>query len=103
MNLEEIRKEIDQLDRQIAQLLTRRMECSNEVAAFKKANGLPIYHPQREHIDALLGDLKERERQVIEKVRALTKAEYADALETIYNCIMQESKRNQQQLLEKEN
>ena len=90
MNLEEIRKEIDQLDRQIAQLLTRRMECSNEVATFKKANGLPIYHPQRE-------------RQVIEKVRALTKAEYADALETIYNCIMQESKRNQQQLLEKEN
>ena len=90
MNLEEIRKEIDQLDRQIAQLLTRWMECSNEVAAFKKANGLPIYHPQRE-------------RQVIEKVRALTKAEYADALETIYNCIMQESKRNQQQLLEKEN
>ena len=44
MDLEEIRKEIDQLDRQIAQLLTRRMECSNEVAAFKKANGLPIYH-----------------------------------------------------------
>ena len=67
-----------------------RDRCSNEVAAFKKANGLPIYHPQRE-------------RQVIEKVRALTKAEYADALETIYNCIMQESKRNQQQLLEKEN
>ena len=28
MDLEEIRKEIDQLDRQIAQLLTRRMECS---------------------------------------------------------------------------
>ena len=40
---------------------------------------------------------------MIEKVRALIKAEYADALETIYNCIMQESKRNQQQLLEKEN
>ena len=84
MDLEEIRKEIDQLDRQIAQLLTRRMECS-----FKKANGLPIYHPQRE-------------RQVIEKVRALTKAEYADALENIYNCIMQQSKENQQRLLEKE-
>ena len=69
MDLEEIRKEIDQLDRQIAQLLTRRMECSNEV---------------------------------IEKVRALTKAEYADALENIYNCIMQQSKENQQRLLEKD-
>lgn len=89
MNLEEIRSEIDRLDRQIAQLLTRRMECSNEVAAFKKANGLPIYHP-------------DRERQVIEKVRALTKAEYADALENIYNCIMQQSKENQRRLLEKE-
>ena len=39
---------------------------------------------------------------MIEKVRALTKTEYADALENIYNCIMQQSKENQQRLLEKE-
>ena len=41
MDLEEIRKEIDQLDRQIAQLLTRRMECSNEVLPLKKQTGCP--------------------------------------------------------------
>ena len=65
MDLEEIRKEIDQLDRQIAQLLTRRMECSNEVAAFKKANGLPIYHPQRERQVIVLRYFKEMTQQQI--------------------------------------
>ena len=48
MNLEQIRTRIDQLDREIARLLTERMEITNEVAAYKKANNLPIYHPERE-------------------------------------------------------
>lgn len=87
MDLEQIRKRIDQLDREIAQLLTERMEITNEVAAYKKANNLPIYHP-------------ERERQVIEKVCALTQEAYRPALEQIYQCIMDESKKNQQRFFE---
>ncbi len=45
MNLEEIRQEIDSLDKQIAQLLCRRMEITKKVAAYKKENNLPVYHP----------------------------------------------------------
>ncbi len=87
MDLEQIRKRIDQLDYEIAHLLTERMEITNEVAAYKKANNLPIYHP-------------ERERQVIEKVCALTEEKYRPALTQIYQCIMDESKKNQQSFFE---
>ena len=87
MNLEQIRTRIDQLDREIARLLTERMEITNEVAAYKKANNLPIYHP-------------EREQQVIDKVCALTEEVYRPALQQIYHCIMDESKKNQQRFFE---
>ena len=65
------------------------VEVSGEVAAYKKANNLPIYHP-------------EREKQVIEKVCALTKAEYREALAKIYQCIMDQSKEAQKALIEGE-
>ena len=67
LDLSQLRQCIDQLDHEIARLMTERMEISGKVAAYKKANNLPIYHP-------------EREKQVIEKVCALTKAEYREAL-----------------------
>ena len=83
IDLTQIRDRIDQLDRQIAALLTERMDITNEVAAYKIEHNLPVYHP-------------EREKQVIEKVSALTKEEYRDALAVIYQCIMDESKKNQE-------
>lgn len=48
MDLTQIRDRIDQLDRQIAALLTERMEITNEVAAYKIEHNLPVYHPDRE-------------------------------------------------------
>lgn len=82
MDLTQIRERIDQLDRQLTQLLTKRMEITNEVAAYKLANNMPVYVP-------------EREKQVIDKVCSLTKDEYKQALAVIYQCIMDESKKNQ--------
>ena len=89
LDLSQLRQRIDQLDHEIARLLTERMEISGEVAACKKANNLPIYHP-------------EREKQVIEKVCALTKAEYREPLAKIYQCIMDQSKEAQKALIEGE-
>ena len=48
MDLTQIRDRIDQLDRQIAALLTERMDITNEVAAYKIEHNLPVYHPERE-------------------------------------------------------
>lgn len=83
MDLTQLRERIDQIDRQVAALLTERMGISEEVAAYKKANNLPVYHP-------------EREKQVIEKVCGLTKEEYQASMAVIYQCIMDESKKLQE-------
>lgn len=46
--LEDIRKRIDEIDKQIAQLFSQRMEESHRVVKYKMANGLTIYNPERE-------------------------------------------------------
>ena len=48
MKLDEIRNEIDKIDKELVPLLKARMNCSIKVAEIKKAEGLPIYHPGRE-------------------------------------------------------
>lgn len=42
------RKEIEAIDRQMAELFVRRMHCSKEIAAYKKENGMPILDEGRE-------------------------------------------------------
>lgn len=46
--LTESRKQIDEIDRQIADLYCRRMAVSREVAAYKLEKGLPVLDAQRE-------------------------------------------------------
>jgi monofunctional chorismate mutase len=48
MDLNELRKEIDQIDDELVRLFTQRMEVSARIADYKKENGLPILMPQRE-------------------------------------------------------
>lgn len=86
MNLDEIRVEIDRLDREIVALLVKRMEVTRNVAAYKQAHDLPIYQP-------------EREKAVIEKISALAGEEYAPYLAAIYQNLMDESKNYQKSWL----
>ena len=48
LNLPDIRKEIDAIDRQIMALFQQRMRAAEKVAAVKKRDGSPIFQPQRE-------------------------------------------------------
>ena len=48
MDLNELRKEIDDVDAQLVPLFKKRMELSAAVADYKKENNLPIYVPARE-------------------------------------------------------
>lgn len=52
--LEQAREEINQVDAQMAALFERRMRAAEQVAAYKKQQGLPVFD-------------KERERAVLEK------------------------------------
>ena len=48
MDLSDIRKKIDSIDSRLLPLFLERMQISAEVAAFKKANNLPVLNKQRE-------------------------------------------------------
>ncbi len=48
MDIKELRNGIDTVDRQILELFVKRMELSEQVAEYKKANALPIVNRQRE-------------------------------------------------------
>ncbi len=48
LNLEEIRKEISEINDEMLALFVKRMELSSQVAAYKKANGLPTLDRKRE-------------------------------------------------------
>ncbi len=48
MTLDEIRAEIDGIDRQILPLFLRRMDCAKQVAAIKGRSGLPVFNDARE-------------------------------------------------------
>ena len=79
MDLEECRREIDVLDRDLTKILERRMQVVAEVAAYKKEHHMEIYDPRR---------------QVLDKIANLTvQKELSPYLRRIYQCIMDESKK----------
>ena len=48
MDLQELRREIDSLDKEIINAFSRRMELCRGVAAYKKANGMQVFQSARE-------------------------------------------------------
>ena len=47
-DIEKQRQLIDETDEQLLELLTKRMECSKQIALIKKEKGLPVYDSRRE-------------------------------------------------------
>lgn len=83
MTLEELRREIDRVDGELIPLFCRRMELAKQVAAVKKAAGLPLYHPGRE------GEILSRAED-----RA---GEYGPYLRQVYAALFEASRALQQQ------
>lgn len=50
MDIAELRKEIDELDRQLVRLISRRAECAQNIGKLKRNSGMPVYEPDRERI-----------------------------------------------------
>ena len=75
MKLEEIRNEIDSIDKELVSLFIRRMNCSAQVAEYKKANGLPV-------LDA------SRERALLNKISDLSGEEFEEYSRTLYSTIL---------------
>ncbi len=65
-NLEDIRKEIDAIDAQMADLFVRRMEQVRRVTAYKQTHGLVISDPAREEAVIRQGAERVRDRDIRE-------------------------------------
>ncbi len=51
MTLEELRDQIDILDRQLVELLSERARAAKQIGYLKAATSLPVYEPGREKRD----------------------------------------------------
>jgi len=50
MDIESLRKKIDELDERLVQLLNERAQCASEIGKLKSGQSLPIYEPRREQV-----------------------------------------------------
>jgi chorismate mutase len=78
--LEEWRKKIDGIDRQLAALLCERLQCARNISILKARIGEQVLQPERE---------KEVLNNVMSQADSLQKV---GALEKIYRCIIEESR-----------
>ncbi len=78
MDLNDRRKEIDEVDGQLLSLFKRRMEISLEIARLKEREGLPTRDPRREE-------------QILEKRRAQA-GELAPYAEELFKCLFAKSR-----------
>ncbi|OFI49066.1 chorismate mutase [Floricoccus tropicus] len=88
MNLDETRKQIDGVDKQIIELLEERMKLVQEVIAYKKENNLPVLDNSRENI--VLEKTRERVENPI----------FADSIVATFQDIMKNSRNFQEIELE---
>jgi chorismate mutase/prephenate dehydrogenase len=79
--LEELRRELDVIDREIVSLLVKRQTEVERVVALKKAHNLPVYHPARE--ENLISELRNQ---------ASKAGLDPDFLEEIYRRILRQSR-----------
>ena len=86
MSLGDIRIEIDKIDKELVNLLKKRMDCSLKVAEIKRAEGLPVYHPARE-------------KEILERV-SFEGGDYGSHIAEIYKLLMECSRELQHDSLQ---
>ena len=84
--LQNLRREIDAIDRELVELFRRRMDVTARVGEYKRANGIPVLD-------------QERERQVLRNKGELAGEELRPAAVTLFQTIMALSRRQQRDLM----
>ncbi len=85
MDIADWRKKIDELDRQLVDLLSQRAQVAHEIGRVKRSQSLPIYEP-------------DRERTVFDNVRKVNKGPLPDRdLVAIFERIMDMMRKIQQE------
>ena len=66
MDIAEWRKQIDEIDRKLVELINQRAKAAHEIGKLKRVTSMPIYEPQRE-------------KEIHERVRKVNQGPLADA------------------------
>jgi len=85
MNLEELRLQIDQIDKDMVELFSRRMAVCKDIAQVKSASGKPIFDP-------------ERERKKLADIAEMSGEEMRSYTTPLYSLIFDLAKTHQQRL-----
>ena len=89
MELTDYRNQLDELDRNLLELFTQRMDIAAEIAALKQEKSLPVLDVRRE---------KEKLRQI----EMLSRPELSDYSFTLFSVLMELSRSRQNQILHRE-
>ena len=90
-NLEDYRKEIDSIDKELISLFEKRMNVAIKVGEYKKERNLPIFNGKREE-------------EVIEKnINLLQNKDYSDVTRSFFEKIMELSRSLQANLINEDN
>lgn len=87
--LDDYRKELDQIDEQMVQLLERRMRTAERIAQYKIENNVPV-------LDAL------REREILDRITRNATPDMAFYTRTMYSNIMEMSKDHQRKAVQQD-
>lgn len=90
LDLDEIRKKIDETDRELISIFCKRMDLVKQVAAYKIENDMPVLRP-------------DREEAVLDRVQALAGAKYGDYARDLYCHVMRVSREMQQEMIDENN
>ncbi|MBQ2755164.1 MAG: chorismate mutase, partial [Oscillospiraceae bacterium] len=86
MDMTSYRKEIDEIDQQLVELLVKRMKVSENIGRYKEENNLPVFDAQRE-------------REKLNTLAALAGEDYENVTDTIYPLIFDVSRSLQFRIL----
>lgn len=77
LQMEPLRDEIDSIDKQIIELLSKRFKISEKIAAIKREKNLPLFDPTREKL--ILEKIKSNDPIIQEELREVYRAIFAES------------------------
>ena len=89
MNLQELRKKIDEIDNSLIDLFQQRMDISAEIARYKLENNMPVYDPIRE-------------RDILENLSKKTKQRRESSIIALYSLLFELSRSEQEKIINSE-
>ena len=89
MNLQELRKKIDEIDNSLIDLFQQRMDISAEIARYKLENNMSVYDPIRE-------------RDILENLSKKTKQGRESSIIALYSLLFELSRSEQEKIINSE-